>query len=334
VFPQIYLGQTPATPHDRRALRERALDLRARLSTIRPSEPTYVLLNFAAGAAPAEREIELLMLRPAAVLVGAIREYRSPIEVAHGGRWAYRDTGEPIRDRYDQTPLQLVQAQRDAVRARLNGEAARVLGAMPDAQPFERTVGAVVCAPALDPGSRIALDVTEHRQWLKVLGLDELPGLAAMLRTGVQLSEESLRVIAGEVLGGRLWHDGEQFLFDLAPCRFQLRLLDADGRAGEALPLSEGENIVGRRRAPQHHEHRLALAGDDLVSSDHATIVCEEGDGVRLRDTSKNGTWVTRPGAAEERVRGERTIGPGTLVRMGVTRMRLERVEDDVKREA
>jgi hypothetical protein len=48
---------------------------------------------------------------------------------------------------------------------------------------------------------------------------------------------------------------------------------------------------------------------------------------VRLRDTSKNGTWVTPPGAAEQRVRGEQAIGPGTLVRMGVTRMRLERVE-------
>jgi hypothetical protein len=327
VDPQIYLGQIPATPQERRALRARAMDLRERLSVTRPPEPMYLLLNFAAGAAAAEREIELMVLRPEAVLVGAIREYRGPVEVAQSGRWTYRATGEPIRDRNDQTPLQLVRAQRDAVRAWLNREAGRLSGAAPDAQPFERTVGAVICAPTLPPDSRIALDVTEHRQWLKVLGLDELPGLVAMLRTGVHLAEESLLMIAAEILGGRLWYDGTGFLFDLAPCRFQLRLLDAEGRAGAVLPLTEGENIVGRRRAPQHHEHRLMLAGDDLVSSDHAALICEEGDQVRLRDTSKNGTWVTPSGGAEQRVHGERMIGPGTLLRMGVTLMRLERVE-------
>ena len=45
-----------------------------------------------------------------------------------------------------------------------------------------------------------------------------------------------------------------------------------------------------------------------------------------LRDTSKNGTWITAPGATEERVRHDRTIVAGTLLRLGVTRARLERV--------
>lgn len=36
---------------------------------------------------------------------------------------------------------------------------------------------------------------------------------------------------------------------------------------------------------------------------------------------------MTPPGGTEERVRGERMIAAGTLLRMGMTRMRLERAE-------
>ena len=56
-------------------------------------------------------------------------------------------------------------------------------------------------------------------------------------------------------------------------------------------------------------------------------LLCGDGDYVTLRDTSKNGTWVTPPGGAEERLHGvERAITLGAILRMGVTRMRLERI--------
>jgi hypothetical protein len=147
----------------------------------------------------------------------------------------------------------------------------------------------------------------------------------------VQLSAEALHLIAFELFAGRLWHDGTKFLFDLAPARFRLRVLAAPttqaGTRGEKLlQLAEGENVAGRRRAAQKYEHRLALSGDELISADHALLICGD-DHITLRDTSKNGTWITLPGGSEERVRGERAIFPGTLLRMGQTQMRLERVE-------
>lgn len=328
VYPKLYLGHIPPTASERRALRRRALDLREHLHAARAPEPIYVLLSFSAGDHPPASEAELLLLRPNSVIVGAIREYRGAIEALPGGRWFYRDSGEPIRDRYDQPPLQLVKAQRDAVRDRLHAQAARLLDVPADAQPFARTVGALICSPSTHPDSRISLDVDEHRQLLKVLGLDELSGLAAMVRTGALLTEEQMRAIAADLFAGRLWHDGERFLFELAPARFQLRLLAEGGDTRAILPLVEGENSVGRRRDALRDEHRLTLAGDDLVSIDHAQLICGESDHVLLRDTSKNGTWVTPPDAPEERVHeGARVIVAGTLLRMGVTRMRLEGVD-------
>ena len=102
-----------------------------------------------------------------------------------------------------------------------------------------------------------------------------------------------MRRIVGELFAGRLWHDGERLLFELAPGRFQLRLLPEGDRAEAVLPLIEGENVVGRRKTPRRYERRVTLSGDDLVSSDHARIVCGDDDRVALRDTSKNGTWIT-----------------------------------------
>jgi hypothetical protein len=325
MYPQLYLGYPPATAPARRVLRERALDLYECLRAARTPEPTCALLNFAAGKEPPTHEIELLLLRPSAVIVGAIREYPGPIDVLPGERWVRRDTGAVIQDERGRTPIARVKQQRDAVRERLNQEAMRLLDIPANARPFERTVGALICAPTTHPESRISLDVSEHRQWLKVLGLDELPGLAAMLRAGPQLSEEAMRVIASEVFAGRLWHDGTRMLFELAPGRFQLRLLAQDEPVAAVLPLIEGHNVVGRRRVGQRHEHRLTLADDDLVSSDHAHLICADDDNVILRDTSKNGTWITPPGGTEERLRGgERVIVPGALLRMGMTRMLLE----------
>jgi len=335
VYPQIYLGHTPGTGAERRALRALAIDLGARIQAGRAQEPTTLLLHFSAGAGPAQA-IDLLLLRPNAVIVGALRAYHGPIVALPGARWTYRD-GEPIREARDRTPIQHVRLQRDAVRDRLDQAAAGVLDPSSGSAPgaFERTIGALICVPSTHPESRISLDVNDHRQQLKVLGLDELPALAAMVRTGARLSEQAMRTIAAEVFAGRLWHDGTRFLFDLAPARFQLRVL-ADPSSGQGqsgargervLPLMEGETVMGRRRAPQQGEYRLTLGGDELISGDHALIAYDDGERVALRDISKNGTWMTPPGGTEERVRGERVIVAGTLLRMGMTRMQLERAE-------
>jgi hypothetical protein len=338
-YPQIYLGQIPGATAERIVLRERALDLRAALRAGprgRPElDPTFALLNFAADAAPgsagAALMIELLLLRPNAAIVGAIRAYPGPIQVTPDSRWTDLTTGAAIHDEHGRTPLQAVRAQRDAVRARLQQDAGPLLdaaaGVGAEAPSFARMVGALICAPCTHPESRISLDVEDHRQQLKILGLDELAGLAAMVRTGAQLSEAAMRRIVGDLFDGRVWHDGERLLFELAPGRFQLRLLAGDVRPESVVPLMEGENVAGRRRSAQRYERRITLSGDDLISSDHARLFCGDGDSVILRDTSKNGTWVMLPGGSEERLHdAERALTLGTVLRMGVTRMRLERI--------
>jgi FHA domain len=338
-YPQVYLGQIPNTAAGRIALRERVLDLRAALRAGprgRPElDPTYALLNFATGAASAEpgaaSTVELLLLRPNAALVGVIRAYPGPIEVTPEGRWTDLTTGTAIRDEHGHAPLHVVRAQRDAVRARLDQAAERLLdvstGPEAEAQSFARIVGALICAPATHSESRISLDVNDHRQQLKILGLDELAGLAAMLRTDVCLSEAAMRWIVGDLFDGRRWLDGERLLFELAPGRFQLRIVGDDSRPETVVPLMEGENIAGRRRSAQRYERRITLSGDDLISTDHARLLCDDGDRVTLRDTSKNGTWVTPPGGVDEWLHGaERAIMLGAVLRMGMTRMRLERI--------
>jgi hypothetical protein len=276
--------------------------------------------------------IELLLLRPNGVLVGVIRACPGPLEVTPEGRWTDLTTGSAIRDERGRTPLQVVRAQRDAVRARLDQQARQLLdpstGAAAEAS-FARIVGALICAPATHPESRISLDVDDHRQQLKILGLDELAGLAAMLRTGASLSEAAMRQIVGDLFEGRRWLDGERLLFELAPGRFQLRIFGEGGRPETVVPLMEGENIAGRRRSAQRYERRITLSGDDLISSDHARLFCGDGDQVTLRDTSKNGTGVSLPGGLEEPLHGaERAIVLGAMLRMGVTRMRLERISE------
>ena len=136
-------------------------------------------------------------------------------------------------------------------------------------------------------------------------------------------------------LAGHVNGRGARFVFDLAPARFQIRALAGlPGEAGpgargeRVLPLLEGENVLGRRRSAQKYEHRLTLSGDELISADHALLSYGDEDRVTLRDSSKNGTWITPPGGVEERLRGERTIVPGTLLRVGATRLRLERREE------
>ncbi|HNP86572.1 MAG TPA: FHA domain-containing protein [Kouleothrix sp.] len=322
MHPQIYLGQIPATSAERRALRALAIDARARIEAARSDVPTVLLLHFVPNLDLAP--VDLLLLQPNAAIVGAVRSYRGPIVAQPNGHWVYRDTNTPITETDGSTPIHYVAMQRDAVRARLQSVDPALPGVSYDAPAFERMVGAVVCTPITHPDTQISLAIADHRRQLKVLGLDELPAVATMLRPAAALPAEALPTIATNIFGGRLWHDGTRFLFDLAPARFQLRVLPTETRAERVLPLMEGDNLIGRRRAPQHHEYRLTLAGDELISADHALLAVGDDDQIVVRDTSKNGTWMTPPGAAEERIRRERTITPGTELRMGITRLRLE----------
>src|SRR3954468_2626083 len=194
VYPQIYLGDIPNTSDQRRAIRALALDLRARIHATRAAELTTLLLHFhvAESAVPA---IDMLLLRPSAAIVGAIRAYQGPIESLPGGQWQRRTSGEPLHEERDRTPIQHIKLQRDAVRADMDAVTPRLLGTSPDAHPFARTVGALIIAPSTHVESRVSLEIDDHRQQIKVLGLDELPALASMVRLGQLLPEAVMQTI-------------------------------------------------------------------------------------------------------------------------------------------
>src|SRR5262249_29793706 len=153
----------------RRALRELALDIRARMHAARSMEPATLLLNFRAGDGAAE-SVDLLLLRPSAAIVGAVRAYGGPIETLPGGQWRHRDTGPTLHEQPHRTPIQHVKLQRDAVRARLDAAFPDLLREPTDPRLFERMVGALIIVPTTHPDSRVSLDIGDHRQQLKVLG--------------------------------------------------------------------------------------------------------------------------------------------------------------------
>jgi hypothetical protein len=322
---QIYIGETPATADERRTLRERAFEISAQLRQASQPAPSVALLNFATGDGRLVRMVDLLLLRPASIIVGMVRAYPGPLEAAPGGPWRERISGAAVVEPGGMSPLELVRAQRDVVLARLQAPGAS--WALPASA---RAVGALICLPATHPDSRISLDVDDHRHGIKVLGLDELAATAAMVQSGVSLSEQAMRALVAELFGGRLWFEGLRPLFELVPARFQLRLLSGQ-RAGEALPLAEGETLLGRRRTPRRFERRITIVDDDLISSDHALLRYGDEDRVLLRDSSKNGTWVAAQEGQEQHLRGaECVLPPGAVLRAGVTRMRLERIEESV----
>jgi hypothetical protein len=281
--------------------------------------PTLVLLNFAVeGVDP----IDLLIARPSILIVGALRSFDGPISAESESHWQDAK-GRPLQQDAH-SPLAFVGNQRDTLRARL---AESLPTDLPATQIVSRMIAALICVPTLHPESRIVLDVEDHRAQRKVLGLDELAGLTAMTSTTTRLSEQALHALIVEYLGGQLWHDGTRLLFELAPPPYRLRLIGDEPNQRPILPLIEGQNVIGRRRTARPHEHRLTIAGDDRISSDHAEIICLD-DRVILRDTSKNGTWFTLPNGPEAFLgNAERPIIPGTIIRMGETRMQLEAAE-------
>jgi FHA domain len=316
--PQIYIGTIPDTLLRRRAIRALAQDLRTRLRLQRDPGAILALLHLPiSGAGIAD----LLIARPNALILATIATFDGPIEIRLN---AWRDmNGIIIQNSEGQTPLAEIGLQRDTLRARL------LEMFDPDSHEsgvVQRMLATVICSPNMHADSKIALDIDDHRALRKVLGLDELPGLAVMSASATTLSEPMMHGLI-EQLGGRLWHDGNRLLFELAKPMHQLQVLTEHQAIRATLPLIEGENSIGRRRTARSHEHRLSISGDDLISSDHAMIICHEDGRIILRDTSKNGTWVTLPGGPETFTHmSERDLQVGTLLRLGETRLVLEEV--------
>lgn len=318
-YPHIYIAAIPETIAARRVLRSRVFELRGLLSNAHDTQPLLLILNIPAG----KDSLDMLLVRPNVLVAAALYDWKQPIMAQSGMPWYEKHSGLPLSHADGRTPLQRVAALRDALWRQLS-EGWRP--GTPEGRLIERMIAAVVAVPELHADSQIRLEIDDHRQRLKLLGMNELPGLLAMIATDAQLSEQGLQSIARDYLHARLWHDGTGLLFELKPSRFHLRLLGDDMEAGAALPLIEGENMIGRRRATQPSEYRHSIA-DDLVSNDHALIYCDEGDQLRLRDISKNGTWLTLPEQGEEYIHhGERELRVGMRIRVGITRMRLERV--------
>jgi hypothetical protein len=311
VAPQIFLGSIPDTSAARRALRDYALELAAALRTARMPDPVIALFD---GRFAPDSVVDLLLLTPTAAVAAIIRSHPGPIDVHADGRWVSRSDGA-ILEENGLTPLAFAQQRRDALSQYLRNAGVT----------FERLVGALIYAPILDPTSEISLDIDDHRQHLKVLGFDEIAGLLQMLtRRGPQHSAAELRRVAGEILGGRLWHDGTRLLFEQAPACYSVRLLDAAGETRSRQPIYEGETIIGRRRAPRRTEYRVVISGDDLISIDHAVLSCD-GERILLHDTSKNGTWLIGPNGEQEQIRSaEYPLEVGAMVRVGQTWLRIE----------
>lgn len=325
--PRIYLGKIPPTIHERVELREHALLLTQRLRQSQTVGMCAVLLHFSAGAHSPLQCVDLLLLRGDAIMVGALRAYPGPIAAMPGEAWRDRLNDRLIVEEDGAFPLHRLRAQRDAIQVSLNAAAERLGLAARDSRPFRRVYGAVVCVPQVHPDSQISLDVDDHRDGLKVCGFDELPGVAAMLHTDLMLNDAIIETIAGGVFGGRLWHDGNHFLFDLAAPRFRLRII-TPGNPPQIAPLLEGTTVVGRRRAARRVEQRITVAGDDLISLDHLYLTCDEASStVTIRDDSKNGTWLTTAGGAAEHLRGQtRAIAAGARLRIGTTDITLESI--------
>lgn len=310
------MGSTPDTPAGRRVARQRALELQTRLHTLFADQPVGVLLNVVVDHDVAD----VVVMHPTAIIVGLIRDIHGPVQVFANGEWRYRDSGQPIVGPHGETLLQQINRCRDLVCRRIDRALLASADPLADAQSLQRTVGALIIAPRTHAETTVSMDIDDHRRQIKVLGLDELPGLALMSQTGVQLSAELMAAIMERGFGARLWHDGSQLLFELGLASYHLRLRD-----GTVMPLIEGVTMIGRRETPLHHEYRLVISNDDSVSSDHAVITSATDGRVLLRDISTNGTWVAPPGGVEHHVhRTEYELSAGTTIRMGETRMVLE----------
>jgi hypothetical protein len=323
-YPHIAIANIPNTSAERYALRERAIVLHTALRDSHASAQSYLLLNYSTPQTQIP-PIDCILIRPNSIIIGMLKHYPNAISIMPNGEWIERSNRSSLRDAQQRTPLQVVHMQRDIIRQQLNAAAEHLLGPEAPDFAFQRTIGALICTPSLPAESTISLDIDDHIQQLKILGLNELASLMAMSNNGLKLEETQIRYIITEILGGSHWHDGTRFLFELAAPRYQLRRLGAIGEAEQIHQLIEGETIVGRRRTAKAYEARISIEGDDLISTDHIRIYCDTSNTIRLTDISKNGTWIIHPDHTEQRLHQQQaTINPNTILRIGTTLLQVE----------
>jgi pSer/pThr/pTyr-binding forkhead associated (FHA) protein len=125
------------------------------------------------------------------------------------------------------------------------------------------------------------------------------------LRMGLQfLRFEALPASASAAGGGKIWGSPSQ------GCRFRLLQIIEGGGVGEAMPLGDGEHLVGRE------EGRMTFPGDMAMSGRHA-VFSIQGDKATLRDLgSSNGTFL--------RLRGETELQLGDHLLIGRQQIRYE----------
>jgi hypothetical protein len=318
---RFYIGELPNDALARRELRDRGLQL---LDGLRQAESLdSAVAIWAARIAPSEPLIDLLLITPQAALVGLLLPGTSPIDMLNDGRWVVRATNEELRNTTGEAPIEQVRRRREAV--------VRFFSELPDLASealLPRLTAALIFVPAAHRDSRIRLDIEEHRQQIKLVGLDEVAALMSMLQSNSRLPETLLDELATKHGAARLWHTGQQTVFEPADAGWRVQVLPSQFAENRRLTLLLGDNIIGRRRTPREQEYRLLPAHDDLMSNDHAVITCLDEQQIWLRDTSTNGTLVTPPNGPEFRLhRGERQLLAGTILKMGETRMALERAD-------
>lgn len=127
------------------------------------------------------------------------------------------------------------------------------------------------------------------------------------VRMGRQcLRLEGLPTPAGATGGGRIWGSPSQ------GHRFRLLQLLEGGGSAEALPLSDGDYLIGR------DEGGMTFPGDLAISGRHA-IFTIQGDKASLRDLgSANGTFM--------RLRGDCNLQVGDHLLIGNQQIRYESV--------
>lgn len=319
----LYYGELPASGLARRSLRDQSLELLERLRQTDTTEPAIIFAS--CRAAPEQPLVDLILFTSYVVIVGLILPGHQPVDLIDQ-RWIVRHEGRELVDAQGHTPLEQIRQRRLEVDQQLK-RLPLTLPVNREETPLGRMVAALIFTPTAHRESQIALDVPDHRDLIKLVGFDELAPLAHMVRIGQRLSPEQL-VSCAEGLGGTCWGQDQTLQQDPAVAPLQLRVVAGPATHEQYFPLLYGETVIGRRRTPREREYRLTLGGDELMSSDHAILTYHDDGHIVLRDTSTNGSYIVNMDGRDERIRHtERHVTPGTMLRLGATRIVLEEPE-------
>ncbi|HUB07471.1 MAG TPA: FHA domain-containing protein [Myxococcales bacterium] len=140
--------------------------------------------------------------------------------------------------------------------------------------------------------------------WLRVRSPASLRAGDEMRMGRQRLRLEAVPAPAGATGGGRIWGSPS------AGHRFRLVQLLEGGGSAEAMPMSDGDYLIGR------DEGGMTFPGDLAISGRHA-ILTVSGEKASLRDLgSANGTFL--------RLRGDCDLQVGDHLLMGMQQIRYE----------